>query len=192
MQIFSHIENLKHYPPIFMALGTFDGVHSGHQQIILKTIARAKAANGLSAVFTFSNHPLTIIDPKRCPPQIITNNKKTQYIESLGVDLIFNIPFTRELLYQTPEEFIRLITGSFNLHHVVVGANFTYGFGGKGKPDDLRIAGGKYNFSIDICPMVDIDGVHVSSTRIRQLIRDGLVDEAARLLNCPLRLVVGN
>jgi len=185
MLVYTCIENLKHYPPIFMALGTFDGVHIGHQQIILKTVARAKAAKALSAVFTFSNHPLSIIDPGRCPSLLITNNEKIQYLQSLGVDLIVNIPFTCELLNQTPEEFIQLLTGSFNLQHVVVGGNFTYGFRCGGRPDDLRVAGGKYNFSVDICQLVDIDGIHVSSTRIRQLIAGGRVGEAASLLNRP-------
>ena len=185
VEVYTSVANLKQSPPIFMVLGTFDGVHVGHQDIIRKTVEKATAAHALSAVFTFSDHPLSVIAPHRCPSLLITSEEKIQYLRLLGVDLIFNIPFTRKLLKQTPDEFIRLLTSNLNLRNVVVGSNFTYGFRGGGNPADLKEAGEKYNFSVDICQLVDMVGIHVSSTRIRQLIAGGYVDQAANLLNRP-------
>lgn len=188
MEVFTQIENVKHYPPVYMALGTFDGIHIGHQAIIAHTLRQAKDNNCNSAVFTFSNHPLTIIDADRCPPLIITNQDKVGLLAKLGIDMLFNVPFSAELLQLTPEEFIDTLVGNIHLRHIIVGANFTYGYRGAGTPALLQAAGARYGFTVDVVNMVDVDGVVVSSTAIRQLVSEGAVRQAAKLLGRPVTL----
>lgn len=182
MKVFTQIENVKHDAPVYMALGTFDGIHIGHQAIIARTLQQAKNKNCCSAVFTFSNHPLNVIDADRRPPLIITNQEKVKLIAELGVDMLFNVPFTTELLQLTPEKFIEKLVTNMNLQHVTVGANFTYGYRGTGTPALLTAAGAKHGFTVDVVSMIDVEGVIVSSTVIRQLVTDGAVKQAANLL----------
>ena len=188
MKVFTKIENVKHYPPVYMALGTFDGIHIGHQAIIARMLQQAKNKNCCSAVFTFSNHPLNVIDADRCPPLIITNHEKVKLIAELGVDMLFNVPFTTELLQLTPEKFIEKLVTNMNLRHVTVGANFTYGYRGAGTPALLTAAGEKHGFTVDVVSMIDVEGVIVSSTVIRQLVTDGAIKQAANLLGRPITI----
>jgi len=188
MKVFNQIENVKHHPPVYMALGTFDGIHIGHQAIIMRTLQQAKKKNCCSAVFTFSNHPLNVIDASRCPPLIITNQEKINLIAELGVDMLFNVPFTTEFLQLSPENFVEKIVTNINLRHVIVGANFTYGYRGAGTPALLTAAGAKHGFTVDVVNMVDREGVIVSSTVIRQLVIEGAVKQAANLLGRPITI----
>ncbi len=185
MKVFTQIANVKQYSAVYMALGTFDGIHIGHQAIIARTVQQAKNKNGSSAVFTFSNHPLNLIDADRCPPIIITNQEKIELIAELGVDILFNVPFTTELLKLTPDNFIEKIVTNINLEYVTVGENFTYGYQGSGNSEMLIAAGAKHNFAVDVVGMVDVEGIVVSSTAIRQLVADGAVKQAAKLLGRP-------
>jgi len=188
MKVFTQIENVRQHLPVYMALGTFDGIHVGHQAIIARTVEQAKRNNCLGAVFTFSNHPLSIIDIDRCPPLIVTNQDKVDLIAGLGVDMLFNVPFTIELLRLTPEKFLETIVNNINLEHIIVGENFTYGYRGEGTPAQLTAAGANYGFSVDVVSMVGVAGVIVSSTTIRQLVAEGEVKQAAYLLGRPLAL----
>ncbi|HWR07320.1 bifunctional riboflavin kinase/FAD synthetase [Sporomusa sp.] len=185
MKVFTRIENVRHHPPVYIALGTFDGIHIGHQAIIARAVEQAKSKNCSSAVFTFSNHPLNVIDAARCPPLIVTNQEKVDLIAGLGVDMLFNVPFTAELLRLTPQRFLEKLVNNINLRHVIVGANFTYGHRGAGTPALLTTFGSKHGFTVDVVGMVDVDGVIVSSTIIRQLVADGAVKQAANLLGRP-------
>lgn len=188
MKVFTQIESIRQCSPVYMALGTFDGVHVGHQAIISHTVYQAKREQCISAVFTFSNHPLNLIDADRCPPLIITNEEKVRLIADLGVDILFNVPFTTELLELTPEKFIGKLVTNINLKHIIVGANFTYGYKGAGTPALLTAAGAQHDFRVDVVSMVDVAGVIVSSTAIRQLVIDGDVKQAATLLGRPIAI----
>ncbi|HWR43114.1 bifunctional riboflavin kinase/FAD synthetase [Sporomusa sp.] len=185
MKVFTRIENVRQYPPVFIALGTFDGIHIGHQAIITRTVEQAKSKNCSSAVFTFSNHPLNVLDADRCPPLIVTNQEKVNLIADLGVDMLFNVPFNTELLQLSPEKFLEKLVNNINLRHVIVGANFTYGYRGAGTPALLTSFGSRHGFTVDVVSMVDVEGVIVSSTTIRQLVADGAVKQAADLLGRP-------
>ncbi len=182
MEVLTQIKNIHQYPRIYMALGTFDGIHVGHQAIITRTVEQAKSEKCLSAVFTFSNHPLNVINAEHCPPLIMTNQEKVKLIADLGVDILLNIPFTNELLQLKPEEFVKLLVSNLNLKHVIVGENFTYGYQGAGTPSMLTSAGSMYGFTVEVVNMVDVEGTVVSSTAIRQLISDGAVQQASVLL----------
>lgn len=188
MKVFTQIENIKNYHSVYMALGTFDGVHIGHQAIIRRTLQQAKQENATSAVFTFSNHPLYVLDAERCPSLITTNQDKVDLISELGIDILFNVPFCTELLQLSPEKFIEKLVTNINLRHVIIGTNFTYGYRGTGTPRLLTAAGEKYGFTVDVVDMVTVEGVIVSSTAIRQLVTDGAVKQAAILLGRPVAI----
>ena len=106
MKIFNSLDEINNIDETVVALGNFDGVHKGHQQIIERTVKSAEAAGLKSAVFTFSNHTRTLL--KNLPPvkNILYAEEKAKIIESMGVDYLFNIPFTQEILQMSPEAFI--------------------------------------------------------------------------------------
>lgn len=189
MQIFSTILNLtKRYPNAVVALGTFDGVHIGHQNIIKKAIELAREIHGTSIVFTFSNHPIGIISPKRCPLRIADNEYKEKLMEKLGVDVLVNIPFTESFLKLTPTEFLNLLRENFSPRYIVVGPNYSFGYQGEGNPDFLTKAGDHFGFIPAIHPAVHVERRTVSSTKIRRLIAEGKIPEANQLLGIRFKL----
>lgn len=183
MQIFSTITNLTDtYKNIVVALGTFDGVHIGHQNIIKTAIALAKKINGTSVVFTFSNHPLGIVCPEKCPLRIVENSYKEKLMEELGVDVLMNIPFTKEFLKLTPLEFLELLKNNLAPKYIVVGPNYSFGYGGQGKPSLLLTMEDKFGFKAEVSQAICIDNKIASSTRIRKLIAKGNIAETNKLL----------
>lgn len=183
MQIFSTITKLTdRYSNIVVALGTFDGIHIGHQNIIKKAIKRSGEIGGTSVVFTFSNHPLGVVSPEKCPLRIMGNDDKEKSMEGLGVDILMNVPFTKEFLKLTPLEFLKLLQDNLAPKYVVVGPNYTFGYGGKGKPVHLMKEGCKFGFKAEISEAIRVDNKIASSTRIRRLISKGNIDEANKLL----------
>ncbi len=189
MEVLNQLTTLKdQYPRITVALGTFDGVHIGHQKVISRSVESAKQLNGTSVVFTFSNHPLSIIAPERCPLQIITQDDKVELIEKLGVDILLNIPFTAEFLKLSASQFIRLLLDQLNPKHILIGPNYFFGYKRCGTPELLQKSGLQYGFTTEINPTVYVDDVMVSSTLIRQMIAAGQVHQAATLLGRPVTL----
>jgi len=167
MEVLNQLTTLKdQYPRITVALGTFDGVHIGHQKVISRSVESAKQLNGTSVVFTFSNHPLSIIAPERCPLQIITQDDKVELIEKLGVDILLNIPFTAEFLKLSASQFIRLLLDQLNPKHILIGPNYFFGYKRCGTPKLLQKSGLQYGFTTEINPTVYVDDVMVSSTLI--------------------------
>lgn len=189
MEVLTQITNLSNrYSGIAVALGTFDGVHIGHQQIIKRAIELAKKSGGTSAVFTFSNHPLSIIAPERCPLQVITPEYKIEVIRELGIDVLLNIPFTPELLTLPPTAFLDLLQENLNPSYIIVGPNYSFGYKSAGTPKVLKSAEQQYGFKVEVHPAVYLDDKLVSSTAIRQKIMEGDVSGAARLLGRKLRI----
>ncbi|CUH96138.1 hypothetical protein P22_2226 [Propionispora sp. 2/2-37] len=189
MERFNEIVTLKdRYKNVVIALGTFDGLHIGHQSVINKAVARARACDGTSVVFTFSNHPLSMLDPERCPPQLVTLQEKIKLLAGMGVDVLFTVPFTPSFLTLKAEQFIQLLADHFQPRHIVVGPNYSFGSKSAGTPELLRAAGCNYHFFVDVEPAVKIDDQVVSSTLIRQLISEGRVSQAERFLGRPFAL----
>ena len=190
MQVYHKLKDFtQKYPRISVALGMFDGVHIGHQSIIRRAVELARKVHGTSAVFTFSNHPLSVLSPEHMPLQIGTEALKEQQACELGVDLFVCIPFTRDFAQRTPEEFLALLRDDFAPRYVVTGPNYTFGQKGRGTHRQLLREGADYGFHAEICPAVLRGGRPVSSTRIRALIADGNLDEANDFLGHPFRLV---
>ena len=169
------------YPATVIALGTFDGLHLGHTDVINTTKDYAER-NGLKlAVFTFSNHPLALIRPDLVPVRIISAEEKIKLLESFGVDYLINIPFTEDFAALSPDEFLERLA-YFNYRCLVVGENFTYGFLGSGKTETLERSGRKNGFDVIVRPLVKMNGNVVSSTGIRNLIQAGHIEYANRML----------
>ena len=190
MQVYHKLKDFtQKYPRISVALGMFDGVHIGHQSIIRRAVELARKVHGTSAVFTFSNHPLSVLSPEHMPPQIGTEALKEQQACELGVDLFVCIPFTRDFAQRTPEEFLALLRDDFAPRYVVTGPNYTFGQKGRGTHRQLLREGADYGFHAEICPAVLRNGRPVSSTRIRALIAEGELAMANDFLGHPFRLV---
>lgn len=169
------------YPATVIALGTFDGLHLGHTDVI-NTARDYSERSGLKlAVFTFSNHPLALIRPDLVPVRIISAEEKIKLLESFGVDYLINIPFTEDFAALSPDEFLDRLA-CFNYRCLVVGENFTYGFLGSGKTETLERRGRKNGFDVIVRPLVKMNGNVVSSTGIRNLIQAGHIEYANRML----------
>lgn len=141
METITRLEDLAgRFNHTAVALGTFDGVHIGHQRIIAQAVELAAKNNSASVVFTFANHPLEVISPGQSPPLIVTPEYKAELIAALGVDLLVTVPFTETLLRLAPEEFIRDLAEKLRPDYIVVGPNYTFGRGGAGTPETLKAA----------------------------------------------------
>lgn len=169
------------YPATVIALGTFDGLHLGHTDVINTAKDYAECSGLKLAVFTFSNHPLALIRPDLVPVRIISAEEKIKLLESFGVDYLINIPFTEDFAALSPDEFLDRLA-CFNYRCLVVGENFTYGFLGSGKTETLERSGRKNGFDVIVRPLVKINGNVVSSTGIRNLIQAGHIEYANRML----------
>ena len=169
------------YPATVIALGTFDGLHLGHTDVINTARDYAERSGLKLAVFTFSNHPLALIRPDLVPVRIISAEEKIKLLESFGVDYLINIPFTENFAALSPDEFLDRLA-CFNYRCLVVGENFTYGFLGSGKTETLERSGRKNGFDVIVRPLVKMNGNVVSSTGIRNLIQAGHIEYANRML----------
>ncbi len=168
---------------VCVAIGVFDGVHLGHQQVIRQTVADAEQHEALSVVVTFDRHPNSVVAPQRVPPPVYSLTQKLRAIEALGVDAAWVIHFDEAFSRQTGEEFVRALVRDFSqLRSVCVGSGFTFGHRRSGDVELLRRLGADLNFSVHGLAAVSLDGEPVSSTRIREAIRAGQFDAAGQML----------
>jgi riboflavin kinase/FMN adenylyltransferase len=169
-------------PPMAMALGYFDGVHRGHQKVILEAKTKAAQMGICSAVMTFDPHPSVVLGKTVQQIQYITPlEEKVKIIEELGIDYLFIIHFTAEFANLLPQEFIDQYVIGLNVRHVVAGFDFTYGRMGKGTMETLPFHS-RDQFSYSIVPKFTQGDEKVSSTRIRNLLREGRTDSLLSLL----------
>jgi riboflavin kinase / FMN adenylyltransferase len=168
---------------VCLAIGFFDGVHLGHQQIIRQTIADALQHEGIALAITFDSHPNRVVAPNRVPPLIYSLPQKLRAIESLGVDGLLLIHFDKAFSRQTGEAFIRGLTRDLgHVQSLCVGANFLFGHKRSGDVQLLKRLGAELRFVVHGMAAVSLDGKAVSSTRIREAIRLGHLDDASQML----------
>lgn len=182
MEIINSLEKLhKCDVPCVIALGTFDGLHLGHQDVIRTARKYADKYGCNLAVFTFSNHPLSFITPELVPTALITQADKHHCLEQMGVDLLLEIPFEVHLANLQPVDFIEKLA-ELNFRCLVVGENFSFGFNGKGRVDTLAEFAAGMGFELVVRPLVSCNDTIVSSTEIRRLIKDGDLQLANKML----------
>jgi riboflavin kinase / FMN adenylyltransferase len=171
---------------ICLAIGFFDGVHLGHQQIIRQTIADARQHDGIALVLTFDKHPNAIVAPDKTPPLIYSLPQKLRAIESLGIEDILLVGFDEPFSRQSGERFVRALAGDFGkIHSICVGADFVFGHRRSGNVALLKELGSELHFYVHGLSAVSLDGQPVSSTRIREEVRTGNLDDASQMLGRP-------
>ncbi|MDW8307843.1 MAG: bifunctional riboflavin kinase/FAD synthetase [Verrucomicrobiales bacterium] len=168
---------------VCLAIGVFDGVHLGHQAIIRHTVTSARARDALALVLTFDRHPNAVVAPDRVPPMIYTPGQKQRALAALGVDVLWLMTFDEATSRLSGEVFVRRLAQQVGeLVAVCVGADFVFGHRRSGNVALLQQLGAELGFEVAALSPVLLDGVAVSSTRIREAIRRGDLAEANRLL----------
>jgi riboflavin kinase/FMN adenylyltransferase len=161
-----------------LAVGIFDGVHAGHQQII-----NAAKIHGQVTVITFDPHPTSVVAPERTPTQLMMLKDRIQFLKSAGASFVEVINFTKDFSMLSPDQFIEdVLVGRFGAEYVVIGENFNFGHKAQGTPKYLSEVGPKYGFGVTIVKLQEDRGSIISSTRIRNLIIDGQIERANELL----------
>jgi riboflavin kinase/FMN adenylyltransferase len=172
-----------------ITIGNFDGVHLGHQKILKKTIQRARALNGVSAVYTFHPHPLKIVRPEAEPLPITTFEEKVRLIEAMGIDCLICENFNRQFAEQPPEEFIKnIIVDRIHPREIIIGHDYAFGKNRKGSIDLLQKMGEIFHFKVQVIDNITIKNIPVRSTTVRRLITLGKVSLADKLLGRPYSL----
>jgi riboflavin kinase/FMN adenylyltransferase len=173
-----------------VAIGFFDGVHRGHQQIIDRAVGAAAERGALSLVLTFDPHPNAVLHPEGAPRVLTPLELKAELVAARGVQELLVIPFDLEFSRLSPEDFCGLVLSErLAARSVMVGQNFHFGFRGAGTPETLAGYGRAHGFSVEILGLVARRGGAISSTRIRRLVSQGEVEEAAELLGHPHVLI---
>ena len=166
-----------------LAIGFFDGVHLGHQQIIRQTVADARQRDAVALVVTFDHHPNTVVAPHRIPPLIYSLPQRLRAIEAIGADALLLIHFDRAFSEQPGEAFMRALAADLGgIRRICVGANFAFGYKRSGNVDLLRRLGAELHFGVHGMASVSLGGRVVSSTRIREAIRAGDLDLASQMI----------
>ena len=182
MKIIRSLEQLHTFTePCVIALGTFDGLHLGHKDVIGSAKEYASQHGEKLAVFTFSNHPLSLIKPELVPVALLTQEQKHACFEAMGVDLLLDIPFDEALANLAPEEFLRKLS-NLNFSCLVVGENFSFGKKGAGNIQTLTAFTQEHNCKLIVRALVSDNQTVISSTAIRHLIAAGEVAKARYML----------
>ena len=169
-----------------VALGSFDGVHLGHRAVIEHAVAVARERDLIACVATFHPHPITVLRPELAPRQLSTIARRAALIAELEVDELVLIRFDHTFSLLSPEEFAEgVLAEALGARHVVVGTNFRYGQGARGDTRTLGESGARLGFSAEAAPLLEMGGSPVSSSRIRDLLAAGEVEQAAKLLGRP-------
>lgn len=190
MQVHRHIDDLPPFHKAVVTIGTFDGVHLGHQQIIRQLKAEAAARNGETVIITFHPHPRKVV-PGRIEGVSLLNTleEKIRLLGNLGVNHLVVVPFTTEFSALTPEEYIRdFLVRRFHPEVLIIGYDHRFGQGRKGDYQLLEDMGPLYGFEVREIPEHILNTVTISSTRIRNNLREGKLTEANQFLGYPFPL----
>ncbi len=172
-----------------LTIGVFDGVHRGHAQLISRAVKSAAVRGVPSVLMTFDPHPLEVVRPGSHPAQLSTLDRRAELVEELGIDVFVVMPFTREFMKLTPQEYVQeLLVNRLHVAEVVVGDNFTFGKQAAGTVDTMRELGRELGFDVDGVQLLGEHAVTFSSSYIRRCLADGDIAAAAEALGRPHRL----
>ena len=169
-----------------LTIGNFDGVHLGHQTLYQRVKEWARKLDGESVVMTFHPHPMSILVPENDLSFITSHERKMELIAACGIDTAIVVPFRRDFAQITARDFVeKILVGTIGVKAIVVGHDYRFGRKREGDIDYLNRLGEEFRFAVDIVPAIQIDGMLVSSTKIRQLVKEGHLQEAGKLLGRP-------
>jgi len=178
------IQNSNNY----IALGSFDGLHLGHLSLIYKVVEIAKKNNGRSMVFTFKNHPKTLLNKKNVPKLLMDNDRKVEVLKTHKVDIVCFQEFDLEFMKMSPEEFVKFLVLKYNIKGFVVGFNYKFGYKNLGDVELLQKLKNKYGYELYVMEPCTYKTQVISSTRIRRSLEAGDVFEASKMLGLPYTL----
>ncbi|HEY6119542.1 MAG TPA: bifunctional riboflavin kinase/FAD synthetase [Pyrinomonadaceae bacterium] len=186
MRLFHGTENAAIQRPTVLTLGVFDGLHLGHQLIMNTVVERARVAGAVPTVITFDPHPRAVLHPQSSPPLLQTLDQKVEAFGVLGIQQTIVVRFTKEFSLMRAEDFLRdTVKDRLHAKEVYLGRGFAFGHNREGNIDLLRRVSSQLGFFADEVPEVRLRGQRVSSSRIRQLLAEGKVNLARRMLGRP-------
>jgi riboflavin kinase/FMN adenylyltransferase len=172
-----------------VSIGNFDGVHRGHARIVERLVAQARAVGGPAVVFTFDPHPVRLLRPDRAPPPLTWTDRKAELLAELGVDGVLAFPTDLDLLSLSATTFFqRIVCEQLRAKALVEGPNFYFGQNREGNVTLLTKLCGSAHVALEIVEPLEIDGLLVSSSRVREAISAGRIDEARECLTQPYRI----
>lgn len=186
MKIFHGTENANILKPTVLTLGVFDGLHIGHERIMRTVVERAKSVDAVPTAITFDPHPRAVLHPESAPPLLQTLDQRLANFEHLGIEQAIVIPFTNEFASEKAEDFLNdIIRDRLHAKEVYLGKGFAFGKNRGGNIELLRKLSTELNFVADEVEEVQHRGTRVSSSAIRELLADGRVNLARRMLGRP-------
>jgi riboflavin kinase/FMN adenylyltransferase len=172
-----------------VALGNFDGVHKGHQQVIAGAAEGAAKTGAPLAIITFDPHPRRLFQPNEPAFRLMTPDQQYRALAELGVEIVYVLPFDFEMANFTDREFVeQVLVGGMGVRHVAVGFDISFGKGRTGSPDDMRRYGEEFGFSVSVADPAGNEGGKYSSTAVRAALRDGHPEQAAEILGRPFAI----
>src|SRR5947207_14233346 len=186
MRLFHGTDNAAITRPTVLTLGVFDGLHLGHQRIMQTVVERAKATGASPTVITFEPHPRAVLHPESAPPLLQTFDQKIEAMGVLGIEQTIVIHFDRAFSQIRAEDFLRdVVVDRLHAKEVYLGRGFFFGHNREGNIDLLRRVSEQLGFFADEVPEVRLRGRRIGSTRIRELLLEGQVNLARRMLGRP-------
>ncbi|TNE53993.1 MAG: bifunctional riboflavin kinase/FAD synthetase [Bacteroidetes bacterium] len=185
MEIHHQLDQSFHIPNPILTIGTFDGVHLGHQKIISRLNEEAQKHQGSSVLFTFHPHPRMVLNPENHGLQLLqTQEEKMAKLERNGLDHTIIYPFTKDFAQTQASDFVtRFLIEKLGVHTIVVGYDHQFGKNREGSLEQLIELSGKHGFRVIEIPAHEIDEINISSTKIRQALLSGDIDTANKFLN---------
>jgi len=186
MRLFHGTDNAKIARPTVLTLGVFDGLHLGHQLIMKTIVERARATGAVPTVITFDPHPRALLHPESAPPLLQTFDQKIEALGVLGIEQTIVLRFDQNFAQIRAEDFLRtVIADRLHAKEVYLGCGFAFGHGREGNIELLRTVSQSLGFFADEVPELRLRGRRVSSSRIRELLQQGQVNIARRMLGRP-------
>jgi riboflavin kinase/FMN adenylyltransferase len=171
-----------------VTVGTFDGVHLGHREVLAEIAVRARRANRRSLLVTFEPHPMEIVNPPAAPGLLTLAHERREFLAQCDVDVVVFLAFTRRLSRYSPEAFVRFLLERFEMRELVIGHDHGFGRGRTGNVQLLQRLGRELGFEVDVVEQVDVGGRAVSSTLVRRAVAGGDLETAERMLGRPYSL----
>ncbi|HYE66311.1 MAG TPA: bifunctional riboflavin kinase/FAD synthetase [Pyrinomonadaceae bacterium] len=186
MRLFHGTDNAEITRPTILTLGVFDGLHLGHQLVMSTVVERARATGAVPTVITFDPHPRAVLHPESAPPLLQTFDQKIEALGVLGIEQIIVIRFTKEFSQIRAEDFLRdVVCDRLQAKEVYLGRGFAFGHNREGTIELLKKMSERLGFYAEEVPEVRLRGQRISSSRIRELLKEGRVNLARRMLGRP-------